>query len=307
MQIRNKILGVFSEPPKVTFSQSNSYSYLDQTLLANGKPNWEMLHKKYGSAVYIGFDKDGKPLEDNSPPWQEIVFASPNPIIVGDKVSVNGMKIDSYTIQALRRRKVKFTGITENASHGFLVKDGYFLVGVRGGQDQVGTLNPLPAGAQTWKDHYTVDPITDGFMDEAYGEAGTTVDNLRLRGVFNQIGIHINRQWAFTATPNKDLVTIVNLHEKGLELYKKEKRRHGNEAKARQALAESEFPTDAWESNNLLPLRFSPELFLRLLRDKSNEGIPLIGSMYGSLYVIGVSEWGEDFKKEAQVPEITLK
>ncbi len=144
-------------------------------------------------------------------------------------------------------------------------------------------------------------------MDEAYGEAGTTVDNLRLRGVFNQIGIHINRQWAFTATPNKDLVTIVNLHEKGLELYKKEKRRHGNEAKARQALAESEFPTDAWESNNLLPLRFSPELFLRLLRDKSNEGIPLIGSMYGSLYVIGVSEWGEDFKKEAQVPEITLK
>src|SRR3989338_1242541 len=126
----NHILGIFKREPHISFTQCDKYAY-------------------------IGIDDMGNRRDDHSPVWQAESFGSTNPCISSrgemKRITINGWKLDTYTIQAIRRRKVKSSPIIdeciiENAIQGLLVKDGHFLLGKRGGQDQPGTLNVLPGG-----------------------------------------------------------------------------------------------------------------------------------------------------------------
>ena len=153
----NHILGIFKREPHISFTQCDKYAYIGSEGVTKGKPDWDALAARYGTGdnggVYIGFDDMGNRRDDHSPVWQAESFGSTNPCISSrgemKRITINGWKLDTYTIQAIRRRKVKSSPIIdeciiENAIQGLLVKDGHFLLGKRGGQDQPGTLNVLP-------------------------------------------------------------------------------------------------------------------------------------------------------------------
>lgn len=305
----NHILRIFGEQePEVEYTLREGYAHLDDALLTNaGTPDWQKLAVRYGTGknggVYIGFDDLGNPRADNSPPWQEINFATQDPTIKESVVAVAGQRLDSYTIQAIRRRKVDGRGLIENAVQGFLVRDGYFLLGVRGGQDQPGTLNVLPGGSVSWKDEYQFNPFHDAMADEVQEEAGTSITGAKLVGIFNQVTAHINRQWFYIARPSATLDSIIENVHQGIELYRQVKKKTGDEAVARKALWASSYPTDSWENSSIVKLPYDPETFLRLLSNGKmmveERDCKLIGSLPADLYIAGVLLAGNDFRREA--------
>ncbi len=283
----------------------------------DGEVQWEVLAQYYGTGdnkgVYIGFESDGSPRKDNSPPWQEINFGSADPEIIRSwlgitRISVSGMKLDSYTIQAQRRKilPVKDSDVTENAVQGILHDGGQFMLGVRGGQDQPGKLNVLPGGSVAYKNnYYKYNPFIDAFNDECWEEAGAEIYTMQLKGIFNQKGVHTNRQFVFTAQITQSIEEIVENHRKGFELYARTKAETGDELKARRVLAESKYPADAWETRKIIVLPYDADTFLKLLSDekwKHTRGEPaatLIGTLPATLYVVGTVDFGKDFKRAA--------
>ena len=312
----NNILRMFekgSKPP-IRYNNSQGFAYLDSDTFRNGKVQWDVLAEKYGTGkdggVYIGFEDDGSPRKDNSLTWQEINFGSANPVPVRDNTKSQYIslditaKLDSYSIQALRRGVLKRGNIVENAIQGILVKDGYFLLGSRGGQDQPGKLQPMPGGSVTWKESYAKNPFEDTLQSESLEEVGSKVIKPELRGIFNQVGTHINRQWLYVGEPEKDLDEIMDNLEQGRRLYLREKDRTGDEAIARAALRESDYPDDAWENTDVHKFGYDADNFLQLLSDGNwinphRVKMELIGTLPADLYIAGITEFGEEFRKEA--------
>ena len=73
---------------------------------------------------------------------------------------------------------------------------------------------------------------------------------------------------------------------------------------AKLALRESGHPIDAWENSDVWSFNYDGDTFLKLLSDgqwTNPRGIPLklIGSLPADLYLAGVVEWGQDFRREA--------
>ncbi len=318
----NKILSILrnkSFPITWEISTDSGFGYLEDLPTAVNSDrtvNWEVLARHYGTGdkgIYIGFEADGSPRKDQSPPWQEINFGSVNPQVeIGSQgsayiISLVGKKLDSYTIQAMRRHKITpRDNFIDNSVQGILVKERKFLLGCRGGYDLSGTLQPIPGGSVLWKDHYNQNPIEDGFASEAEEEAGTPVLNPRLYGIFNQTGAHTNRQWLFVAEPEKSLEHIAADMVDGLELYLKEKQlTGGNDALARTALRESPYPLDSWENVSTAIFSYDADTFLRLLHDGKwislqGQEMRLIGTLPADLYLAGVVDFGSEFEQEAK-------
>ncbi len=301
----------------VTFNyiQQPEFAYLSEipSALDQGKVQWDFLAHHYGTGkaggVYIGFEDDGSPSKVNNPPWQEIVVGSLDPQVHRNdnavRIDITGIKLDSYTIQAQRRRKVASNSVIENAIQGLLIRDGKFLLGIRGGVDQPGTLNVLPGGTVAYRVSYAANPFVDSFHAEAYEEGGVDIRDTHLLGIFNQDGAHINRQWVYAGYPKADLEEIIDHHRRGYEFYHRIRDQHGDEAKARQALQESTYPSDAWENTRLIALEYNPATLLGLLREgkhslSDGSSVACIGTLPASLYLLGVAEFGDKFKREAE-------
>ncbi len=259
--------------------------------------------------MYIGFAPDGSPAPDNSPPWKEIVFASANPRIVEEEVrtvvSLNGKPIDSYTTQAMRRKIIlPQEDLLPTRIDGFLVKGDSFILGVRGGSDCVGVLQPIPMGYVHWKESYSPDPFSATFAEETAEEAGTTLINPTLYGLFNQQAKHVTHVWFFKAEPADSLESIASQLGLGKLFYDLERGQHHDEKRARTALRATSFPPDSWENSETIILPYNGESLLRLLADKgwttARRTFETFESLPVDAYIAGVVDFGEDFKKEAK-------
>lgn len=334
-----EILGIFpkEKPVSLAWSREEIFAYLEGVagaVFEDGTVNYDALLERYGcgagKGVYIWFAADGSVPRDHSPVWQEVIFASANPEIGEGQqqtsVSVQGVQMDSYTIQAMRRKIVSPSEVLPNVVHGFLVKDNYFLLGIRGGSDTVGVVQPIPAGHVAWeqkhmgyaragighlrkdvRDHFpgeVKNPFLAALVVETFEEAGTVVKDPRLYGIFNQQGNHINRLWFFRTEPVGSLEGIAEQMRAGRKFYLQERARHGDEALARKALGHSPYPADTWENSDTLMLPYNGETLLRLLADKgwTHQGKALgsLESLPVDAYIAGVVDFGEDFKREAE-------
>jgi hypothetical protein len=306
----NEILAIFDADKKVEVSYSHFPGFahvLDGEGLRDGAVDWDFLAKKYGTGdsggVYIGFESDGSPRRDNNPTWQEINFSSSDPDVTERDgkyhVFFPGQRLDSYSIQAMRRGKLKPTDTYENAVQIMPVKDGKLILTERGGSDLAGKLQPA-GGSCTYQWEYQENPIIDTAHHEARDEMGATLQKAKIYGIFNQVGVHINRQTIVKAEPVETMDELLSELDKGRELHHRWKHRTGDEAIARQALIESPFPNDAWESRVTHLFAHKPETYLRLLSNPSWEGRPLIDTLVADLYVLGTVDFGPEWAKEAE-------
>lgn len=316
----NYILAVFDKEriaPQIVHTAVPGFAYIQpEDCTAEGEVNFSHLEQKYGlgnpEALFtlFGYNKDGTADKDYFP-WKEIYFSTADPLVIqseyGARVQVTGQRLDSYTIQAIRRRAVPVRGTrTDNSIQGILVKDGKFLMGERGGTELVGTLQPVPGGGVGWKSSYNTDPITDAFHLEAYEEAGTTeIKNARLYGIFNQVTQHINRQWLFKGEPEQSIDALVDKMHAGIIFYQKQLAAGKTGREAKRALRESVHPVDAWENADAWSFSYDGEALLRLLSDgkwvnPQGKSLNLIGSLPADLYIAGVVDFGAGFKKEAE-------
>ncbi len=304
--------------------------------LTDSQLDFDRLAQKYGvgknGKVKFGFNGDGSPSSDFEP-WQEINFGSINPFIGKDgTLNIIGVMLDSYTIQAIRAGNFfnqsqlaalcSFSPtrgpVIENAIQGMLVKNGKFPLGLRGGTELAGRLQPIPGGSVRWKDKYVHDPFMDAFESEAKEEFGATISAARCYGVFNQVPLdpsqagHINRQWVYVGEPRSSLEDLVALTRGGIEFYRGQISQGKNGRQAKMALRESGFPEDAWENDDVWLFDYDPDTFLQLLSDgqwTSSKGrvMKLIGSLPANLYMAGVADFGEEFKKKADKLELASK
>ena len=314
--------------PRIQHFNTGGMAYVEPTTIVLERDElFELLYRKYAHQLPLfGFNPDGSPNKDYFP-WQEINFGSSNPSVQDNRVYVNGTRLDSYTIQALRKNVIPIQrDVLENAIQGMLVKSGQFMLGERGGSELAGTLQPVPGGSVVWKEGnagddmkkalynpYDYDPMTDAFHAEAYEEAGATIiTNVRLLGIFNQVTQHINRQWVFKGEPSESIDELIGKMQAGIIFYQQQLAAGKTGREAKLALRESGHPADAWENSDVWSFNYDAETFLYLLADgrwvnPRGIDIKLIGSLPADLYIAGVAQWGEEFKREVDKLEFVKK
>ncbi|HIH10618.1 TPA: NUDIX hydrolase [Candidatus Woesearchaeota archaeon] len=312
----NTILNIFEKDTavKVHYTRHSRFQYLDEVpdAVVNGEINWDVLQQRYGTGreggVYIGFESDGSPKLDESPPWKELCVGSRNPLIISrdDRtlVDLQGYPLDSYTIQAQRRRKISLVlEFMENAVQGLLVRDGQFLLGIRGGMDQPQKVNVIPGGSVSYHSQRW-DPFQAALCAEAQEEAGATVQRCSLRGIFVQDGVHLNRQWVYVARPEEELDALIAKHQVAYGVYAQMKKESGSELRARRILNERGMPVDAWENTSLVALPYTQDTLLRLISDQylvvNDVRVPFIGTLAITLCIAGCTEFGGEFRKEVE-------
>ncbi len=336
------VLGIFNEGATVNHSELPGFAYIASDEVKDRQPDFDKLAERYGAGklgkIKNGFNDDGSKSPDFEP-WQEINFGSMNPHLnlSDDPVSVAivSQRLDSYTIQAIRSGNflnasqleyLTSTGsgqpaIIENAIQGFLVKEGKFLLGMRygGGADlSPGLLQTVPGGSVQWKETYVHNPLRDAFDAESMEEAGARIVNAKLYGIYNLVPADpgkpgpTQRQWMHIGEPQQSIDELIGLIQAGLEFFSRQLSGGKTGIEAKQALRNSPFPDDVWENKEVWPFSYDGDTLLKLLADgqwinPNGKMMKFIGSLPAVLYIAGVVDFGDEFKKEAEKLELVKK
>jgi hypothetical protein len=318
----NTVLAHWDESPRLEFRLHDVFPLAAAIgvpkAFEDGEPNWDMLRKKYGDAIYINRGIDG--LE-----WQEISVsmnsdALDDALRNGKPFAFDGYKIDSFTIQAQRKEDVsKFPDFShiETGIYGFtLTPDGAsIIVGTRGGSESVGQIIAAPAGSVGFPPGQIIDPALYAVLVEGHEELGVQSSEWDplLVGVFRQergSGAVSNNFFyvGVTKFPGEE---IIAQHGEAMDIYNYVKRvcegtAHQKEYTARRVLAGlagiyPTFPRDAWENESLMLLPNDADEIVLRATPLVEQG-KLKHGMYGALTLYFMDRFEEKLGSLMDIP-----
>lgn len=280
------------------------------------EPDWNKLREHYGGAVYIN---RGTPLE-----WREVILTIPTkkPDEILEKsdealIYVPAYRTDSFTVQAQREGIFLNNSYLETVIHSYTktYDESKLLIGTRGGSESAGKLIVVPGGAVGFTQCDTT--IVNSVYKEANEEAGIRKSDLETAswaiGAFRQeMGCKApSNMFVYTLRLAKGIEQrILEKHTEAMELYRKIKAESKGDSVEREYLArqrlkeearkDGTFPADAWENERLELIVNEPEVIMRRVgavieEARSGKGNGLMHSMFGSLFVYFMHEFGEKY------------
>ncbi|HLD00366.1 MAG TPA: hypothetical protein VJC39_01345 [Candidatus Nanoarchaeia archaeon] len=323
------LLAHFKEEPRVAVTLHNCFPLAENNpaltqFYEHGVPHWDELRTYLDAraqeqgidrAIYIN---PQSPLE-----WRELLLTLPGLEQTlkqhhGSDIHLDGYKIDSFTIQAQRKKALPDYSAVQGSIYGFATTADKLLLGERGGSDRVGQFVSVPVGSIPFPVGYsmgsiTINPMKDAVITEGMEEAGIQAHevNYRLIGIFKEdhpMNTAVNA--STTAFVYHGALTIpaeqvMARHEGAMEIYRSLGGGKGvvnDEIKARHALEEQaaenpSFPKDAWENATLNIIDNDPAAIIARVDTIHGAGSRLFGGLYGALPLYFLQQFGE---KECQ-------
>src|SRR3989344_5998495 len=276
------LLAHFKEEPRVAVTLHNCFPLAENNpaltqFYEHGVPHWDELRTYLDAraqeqgidrAIYIN---PQSPLE-----WRELLLTLPGLEQTlkqhhGSDIHLDGYKIDSFTIQAQRKKALPDYSAVQGSIYGFATTADKLLLGERGGSDRVGQFVSVPVGSIPFPVGYSMGSITINPMKDAVIPAEQ----------------------------------VMARHEGAMEIYRSLGGGKGvvnDEIKARHALEEQaaenpSFPKDAWENATLNIIDNDPAAIIARVDTIHGAGSRLFGGLYGALPLYFLQQFGE---KECQ-------
>lgn len=191
------------------------------------------------------------------PRWREKVFVDEVYYTLIDGAAVGSIVLPTsvYDVQAKRKyyEKAREKNLSIKDLDAIVLEaititnDNYIVMGVRGGFVGSGKLNTCPMGHLEYNIEGNL--LFSNFYSELRDELGLEEDSVKdvvLIGRQVAYDFTFSHHYILKADVNQSFKDINKINQEGVEFYKKEREKRGDE-EARKALVEGPYLTDAWE------------------------------------------------------------